>query len=60
MQTKLENMLREALMQRWRSHVAEETYRRILEAVFTRRFAPTDAVAQLLAADTNGPEGQAI
>ncbi len=60
LQTELENMLREALMQRWRSHVAEETYRRILEAVFTRRLAPTDAVAQLLAADTNGPEGQAI
>ena len=59
LQTELENMLREALMQRWRTKVADATYRRILEAVFTRRLAPIDAVAQLLAADADGQDAQA-
>jgi len=56
LQTELENMLQEALMQHWRSRVPEGTYRRILEAVFTRRLAPADAVAQLLAADAPRPK----
>ncbi len=48
LQSELENMLREALMQRWRDGMADETYRRVLEDVFARRLAPADAVGVLL------------
>jgi len=48
LQSELENMLREALMRRWREGVTAEIYRQVMEDVFARRMAPADAVAILL------------
>ncbi len=53
LQSELENMLRETLMQRWHAQIAPEVYRQTLEDVFARRLAPADAVARLL----NGRQG---
>ena len=49
LQSELENMLGEALMQHWRAHTAPEHYQGVLEEVFSRRLAPTEAVDRLLA-----------
>ncbi len=48
LQSELENLLRDTLMQRWRATVSTDLYRATLEQVFSRRLAPSDAVAQLL------------
>jgi len=48
LQSELENMLRDTLMQRWHAQIPPEVYRQVLEDVFARRLAPADAVAHLL------------
>ncbi len=48
LQSELENLLRDTLMQRWYATVSADVYRATLEEVFSRRLAPSDAVAQLL------------
>ena len=48
LQSELEDMLRDALMQQWQNRVPSDTYHATLEDVFARRLAPCDAVARLL------------
>ncbi len=48
LQTELEAALREALWQRWRSRLPEETYRAVVQALLRREISPADALRRLL------------
>lgn len=48
LQAELEHLLRDTLVQRWRSQVPENLYRATLERMFRRELSPWDAMERLL------------